>query len=386
MIYTGVDGDKTFSISFSVLKKEWKPVEGVGKKIYAVSSDRSLVRIEKTDIRDPYDLRRYLTMEVEERFGEVLWDVKLIDDTYCLSIVKDFIPPDDMFSMEPEVFSLARVCRALSLEDCSVLDIGRRKTTLVKVREGKLISYRVVLKGGDYIDEHISKALGLSPEEARRIKFSEGLKNEGVREAMGRIISSLGVELEGETVLLSGGGSRLRGIEELFDRVVRNSYVEPELSTAFGASLKFVFRDCSPDFREEELSEKQLRNALLIMGSSILLFLGSLSSLSTIEKGVVGELRRAEREAFKKEFPTLPAVAVRDQVKSMLQGESYGLTKRLLSLADKLREGVEIYRIEFKDGKLRVFGVARDEKVARELGAESMKKTPEGGFEFEVEL
>ena len=386
MIYTGVDGDKTFSVDYSPFKKSWKRSERTGKKIYAVPSDKSLVRIEETDLKDIYDLKRFLSIEIEEKFGEVLWDVKLTDGKYCLALVKDFEPPNDTFAYEPEVLSLARFGKATGLRDGFILDIGRRKTTLIMLEDGEFRWFRVVLKGGDFVDSFVGEALGISPEEARSIKHSEGLENEKVRGAYKTIIEHLGQDLRDREVLLSGGGAKARGLEALVGNVAINNSVPLELSTAFGASLKFVLRDCAPDFREEELSGRELKRVALILGLSTLLFMGANLSLNFVEKEVTKRLRNMEKEAFKDSFPELPAVAVRDQVKSMLREGGYELTSKLIELSSKLRSGIEIYKLEYKEGKLKVVGATKDEKVATNMRAKSIKKTPEGGYEFEVEV
>ncbi|RLJ70802.1 cell division protein FtsA-like protein [Hydrogenivirga caldilitoris] len=385
MIYTGVDGAKSVSVDFSFLKRDWKISDRKGRRIYVVPSHLSFVKLEDTEVSNLYDLRRALALEIEERFGEVLWDVKLKGKRYYLGVVRDFPVPEDAFSIEPEIFSLARVPRALSLDDCYVLDLGRKKTTLVRVSEGQLQSYRVILKGGDYITQYLAQREGVSFEEAERIKLSEGLKNSNVRDALEKIIASLGRDIKG-TILMSGGGSRMLGLRELFDKTIKNEYVSPELNSAFGASLKFVYRDCSPDFIGEELSEKELKRVMLAFGSSLLIFLISVSSMNFLGDRFVREIREAERKAFKEGFPELPTIAVRDQVKSMVTSGGYELTKDLLKLSEKLKEGVEIYKLEFKDGKLSVVGSTREEKIATELGAKSLKKTPEGAYEFEVEI
>ncbi len=376
MIYTGVDGEKIFSIDYSPLRKNWKVTEKRGRKIYVVPSDLCYVRRDKTDIRDAYDLRRALGIEVEEKFGEVLWDVKLKGDEYCLAVVRDFELPEDSFALDPEVFSLARVAKALGIDNCYVLDIGRRKTTLVNVEEGEMSSYRVVLKGIDYLKQIASED----------VLIGEGIKNAAIREAFEGILSSFGKDIREKPVLLSGGGSRLKGIEDLFEDVLRNDLVPPELISAFGASLKFVYEDCSPDFREEELSERDLRRVSLILGSSLILFIASGLGMGYLKDSFVRKIRKEERLEFKRKFPQKPAVAVRDQVKSMSMTEPYPLTDRMLRLSEKLGEGMKIYRIEFEDGVLKVTGEAKDRDTAVRIGAKRVRETPEGSFEFEVEI
>jgi len=254
MRYTGVDANKLYSIDYSPLRGEWKPAGRTGRKIYVVPSHLTHIKQEETDIKDPRDLRRYVSLYVEERFGSVLWDVKPADGRYCLALVRDFDPPQDSYALDPEVFSLARAARAIGEESCLVVDFGRNKTTLVEVEEGVPASYRVVLKGGNFMDAFLSEELGLDARAAEQLRLKEGLKNRTLRTAFEKILSSLGKDLSNRRVLLSGGLSKLRGIEDYFGTIVRNSYVEPELNSAFGAALKYVYRDCSPDFREARSS------------------------------------------------------------------------------------------------------------------------------------
>ncbi len=386
MIYTGVDGDKVISVDWSPLRREWKLSKKQGRRIFVVPSHLTYVKKEKTEIGDVYDLRKALSVEIEEKFGEVLWDVKLMGDTYCLALIKEFELPDNAFALDPEPFSLFRVCKAIGEENCFVLDIGRRKTTLVDVSGGEFEGCRVSLKGGEFIDHYVSEKANLSKEEAENLKKREGLRSDIVREAFERIISSLGRDLSDKRVLLSGGGSRLVGIEDYFGEVIRNEFVPPEMSSAFGAALKYILPDCSPDFRGEELSERDLRKVVALFGISLLIFLGSSVGLEQMEKVILRKVRESERAEFKRIFPNLPAVAVREQVKSIAGKKEYELTWKLLLLSEKLKEGVKIYRIEYTNGILKVVGEAKNRDILNPLNPKSVKETPEGGYEFEVEL
>jgi len=386
MLFTGIEGGKRFSVNRPLFKKEWEISKGEGKKIYVIPSHKTYVRMEETEIRDLYDLKKFLYLEIEEKFGNVLWDVRLAGNRYCLALAKGFDLPEDAYALDPEPFSLTRAARALGETNCWVLDLGKRKTTLVKVSEGELSSYRVVLKGGDFIDEYVSGRLGIDREEARGTKLREGLENDAVKEAFGRIMSSLGRDLKSERVILSGGGSRLKGIEEHFPEGIRVREGDPELFSAFGASLKFVLRDCSPDFREEELSERDLKRAVITFGLSFLLFIGANVSLSLTEKNLLKRVRSAERKEFKRFFPNLPPVAVRDQLRSMVGGERFPLLKKMRNLFQDLPAGIKIYRIEFTGGTLKIVGETESKEVLDKLKPKTLKETPEGSYEFEVEL
>lgn len=386
MRYTGVDVNKLYSIDYSPLGRDWKPAGRPGRRIYVVPSHLTYVRVGETEITDLHDLRRHLALEVEERFGNLLWDVRLSGNLYCLALVRDFEPPEDSYALDPEVFSLARVTAALGEKDCFVLDLGRNKTTLVEVRDSRLAGYRVVLKGGNFIDRLLGEEHGLGAEEAERLRIEEGLKREAVRSAFERILESLGKDLSREKVLLSGGLSRLRNIEDYFGTVFRNPYVDPELNSAFGAALKYVYRDCSPDFRGEELSSGEVKRVALVLGFSLLLFLAVNLGLHLTEKKVLSEIRAVERERFREVFPGLPPMAVRDQVKSMVGVDPYPLTGKLMKAAGFLREGMKLYRIEYGDGILKIVGEVPEKSMLAGTETKSLKKTPTGSYEFEVEL
>ncbi len=381
-----MDKGKTYSIEYSFFKREWKPSGRVGRKIYVIPSSLSFVKKEETDIKDLQDLRRFLSIEIEEKFGDALWDVRLEEGKYCLTIFRKFLPPEDFYALDAEVFALARLSKVLKEKDCFVLDLGKAKTTLVEIRDGELISYRVVLKGGDFIEDFVSSKLGITKEEARDIKFKEGVANPQVRTAFEKILQSLNKNLKEEKVLLSGGLSKLKGIESYIGKPLKNPYVDPELNSAFGASLKYIYRDCSPDFRRDELSSKEIKWIAAVAGFSFVLFLLSNVAIHLLEKRIVKSIREIEKREFKKVFPELPPIAVRDQVKSIVEKKQFPLTEKFLMLAPYLEEGIKIYKIHYEKNILRIEGEAKSKENLSALEIKKLKKLKEGGYEFEIEV
>ena len=386
MIYTGIDEGKAVNVSYSPIKKSWEIAGKRGKEIHLIPSHLSLVKKGVSDIKDPYLLKRSLSIEIEEKFGQVLWDVKLVGDEYCLVVAKDFSVPESAYALDSEIFALARVLKAMSVDNGAALDIGRRKTTYVEVVNGRLEFYRVVLKGGDYITRRVAEEKNLDIESAERLKIEKGLEENAVKAALEEIFKNIGREVGAIPTLLSGGGSRLSGLEDLFPKTLKQRYVSQEEIPAFGASLKFVYEDCSPDFREEEVSAKDLKKILVLLGSSLLIFLGANLLIDLSKKEIIKEIKRAEKRAFKKVFPNLPTVAVRDQVKSMVGKESFKLTKSMIKAAEILPEDMSLYKIEFNKGKLKIVGEVGDKKLLKGIKVKKVKKTPEGKFEFELEV
>jgi hypothetical protein len=168
MIYTGVDGKKSFSVNKSLLGRGWSPTRKLGKKICVVPSDHCLVKVEKALSKKLSDLRDYYQLEVSEKFGQVEWDVSLHGDLAILGVYKNF-EGEDCWNIDLEIFSLARVLHLLGVDGC-VLDLGRRKSTLVCVEGGILSRYRVLLRGGDYLNSLIDLE---EPQKAEMLKIEK---------------------------------------------------------------------------------------------------------------------------------------------------------------------------------------------------------------------
>ena len=357
MIFTGVDGNRTFSVDFNRIRRSWKPTSKGGKRIYVIPSDKVFVKKEESPVKDIYDLRRALSIEVEEKFGPSLWDVELRGHIYCLAVAKDFEKPSDAYALDPEVFSLARALVSFGVSDGQVLDLGRRKTTFVEVVDKDLKSYRVLLRGWESVS---------------------GDEKEFLRS----LISSLGVSLK--EPFLCGSGSKLKGVEEVLGKVKRFEGIDPELVSAYGASLKYVYRDCSPDFVEEEVSQKELKKVGIALLGGVALYLGGLIGAQESLKIFTKKIRNTEKTLFSEVFPNTPPVAVRDQVKTLIRVPTYSFSKKLQALGNSLPEGAKIFSLEYSQGKLKVKGEVKDRESLKDLSVESLKKTPQGTYEFEV--
>ncbi len=385
MIYTGVDGEKLYSVSYSLFSKKWKESRRRGKKIYVIPSDRCLVKIGKAETRNRWELKDILKLEAEE-FGNVLWDFSLVNGRYYLVLAKDYEVPEDFYALDCELFSLSRLSKILNEPNLSVLDIGRRKTTYVETENYELKIYRVVLKGGDYITERLAKELELSFQRAEALKQEEGLSNKVVRIALEEVLGDLGIPLEGKRILLSGGASKLKGIEGLFKESFRNPYVPPEMNSAFSSALKYIYKDNSPSFKQEELSPKESK-ALLGLLIAITALVSSFSlGESALKRELLKELNYRKKELFSQKFPKLPPVLVDEQLRSFSYGKNksllIGLKKVLLELPKKSK----ILEISYRNGVVKVRGLTTEEGLSRIRNPSNVKKTPEGYYEFEVRL
>ncbi|MCS7262799.1 MAG: hypothetical protein N3C13_04695 [Aquificaceae bacterium] len=377
-VVTATEGEKSFSVEYSPLSREWKPTSKKGKTLCVVPSDRCLVKLE-TLRGDRKTLLERLKTYAQERFPDSRHQLKVFQDRVYLALYRG---SEGCESSELEPFALARLY-SLHAEEGLVIDWGRRKTVFVRVKDGLFESFRVVLRGGDYVSQRLAQSRGVEPEEAERLKRSEGMNLREVREAVEEILELSGYELK-ERVLLTGGGSRLVGLESLFDQRVELLHCEPEQAVCLGACLREVLKNPYPDFQSDELTPAQMRRLAYAGGA-----LGLASALSLFymqELYSVEELREVQRAEFKKLFPKEPVVSLHQQVKSKVSaGESYKVTRLFLQAQESLKPGMKLYSFEYAEGRLTVKGEA-DRSLLQDLKLHSTKETPTGRVEFELRV
>ena len=383
MIYTGVDGEKTFSVDYSLLKKKWTQSSREGRRIYVIPSDKCIVIHKETDIKDHQLLRKTLALEFEERFSNIEWDMKLKGSRYCAVIFRDFEKPQDAYALDSEIHALIRSAVFNEFTDGYILDMGRRKTTLIRLEGGELREYRVILRGGNFIEEEVSRKQG---EGAVGVIREKGLEDITVKRCFESILGIYLERLGNSPVFLSGGWSRLRGMDSYLGRVYRNRYVRPELNSAFGSAIKYVVSDCAPDFRTEGISEKELRRYLVSIGFAVLVLAGSLWGIKYLGDSIVKHWREEEKKLFSEKFPGLPAVAVREQVKAFSSSRRFPLLRKMSEISLRLQKGMKIYSFEYTMGVLKVKGEGSSKELIDKLSPKKVKKTPNGTYEFEVEV
>ncbi len=191
-----------------------------------------------------------------------------------------------------------------------ILDVGASKTVACYVQEGNLLAVRCIALGGDEFTGAISEELGVSFEEAERIKLGESPGDgslpdgsEGVRRAIGSVLERFGTELDRtvryfssqargrtfNTVILSGGSASLPGLDSFLRETlsadvtvlspgdtIKTASTEPmpfpRFATAVGLALRGVGESlCLENFRQEEHAYsrpfRRLRKSLAISGA-----------------------------------------------------------------------------------------------------------------------
>ncbi len=373
------DGQKELSIEYDPLRRSWRVSQRKGGLLCVVSSERVFIKREEVGERKAKEVLQALKSYALERFPHTRHSLKAEGKYAYLALCKDC---EDCESIEPEPFALARLF-SLHAQEGYVIDFGRRKTVFAKVKEGLLESFRVVLRGGDYISNLLARSRNISLEEAEKLKKQEGMSLKEVEEAVKEILKLSGYELKG-AVLLTGGGSRLRGLRSLFEETLELKYVEPELAVCLGACLREVLKNPYPDFKEKELTKEDIKKLTMSWspaGIALLLSFFLMSRLYSTQA-----LEEAQRTEFKKVFPKEPVVSLYKQVKAKVSsGEEYKLTKLFMKAGESLRPGMKIYRFEYAEGTLSIVGEAQ-EKTLQGLKLSSTKRTPAGNVEFEVKV
>lgn len=382
MLYTGIDGTKAYSISYNPIKKIWMPSSREGKKIYLIPSDLCFIKSEKAFTNKLSQLYSYYYLEIEKKFGNLPFDISVIEGTVYLGVYKG-INEKDFYNVELEPFALARVLSLITNEGY-IIDIGKRKTTFVYIENGLLKSYRVVLKGTNYLKGLISKNNILSEEESESILFEKGTEFNEIKQGIREILEQSGYEIKNSPVVLSGGGAYIKGIRELFTNTSQNNFCPPELASAFGASLKFAIKNPYPNFMKQTLTKEEIKKAVFAFSLGILIFIASIIAIDKIYS--VENLREIQKREFKKAFPGTPVISIQEQIKTKFsKGEKYELTKKISNLSEKLKEGITIISYEYRDGLLNIKGEGPQDIVSQ-LNPKSINSTPKGTVEFEVEI
>lgn len=172
----------------------------------------------------------------------------------------------DTFS-EIEIFSCMRAVLEPSLSPQMIIDFGSSSTKVFIVERGILRSSHIINRGSQDISIAISKSLGITFEEAEKIKKTQGIlekgNKEGVVEVSSTTIDYILAEI-GRVVLgyyrkngkkvskiyLTGGGSLLKGLKEKavssFDTPVE--IADPFSKVEYPAFLEGVLKDTGPEF------------------------------------------------------------------------------------------------------------------------------------------
>lgn len=172
----------------------------------------------------------------------------------------------ELYALEAEVFSLSRVL-GNNLQKCSCLiDIGVQSTTLNIVDKGKLKKSYSFNFAGSQLTFSIAGALGLENIQAEQLKQQKGLlsSQENVSKTLYLMIDPLLLEVkkflsdfyiessgkEVDEIMLTGGTSRLPGLREYFEAVLKKKTIIPNcfVDLLYPPILDEALEDIAPRF------------------------------------------------------------------------------------------------------------------------------------------
>jgi type IV pilus assembly protein PilM len=146
----------------------------------------------------------------------------------------------------------------------ALVDVGASKTSVNLVRRGVSLFTREIHTGGDAFTAAVAGRLGLQPKEAEALKQRPGQDVERVRAAVTPAVDDLAAEIRLsfeyfenqfdlgiDEVLLSGGGSRLAGLDEDLGRI----FNRPTLSWDPTGDLPIAAGSVDVDSMREHVSE-----------------------------------------------------------------------------------------------------------------------------------
>lgn len=168
---------------------------------------------------------------------------------------------------EIELFSSIRSSLDQSLQPQMIIDIGASFTKIYIVERGILRNSHIINKGSQDITISVSKSMGISFEEAERMKRTYGIVN-GSKEKDLTEITSLTLEYifsESSRILLSyqkkynknigkivlsGGGVNLKGLKEYAQKIFQTEcfIANPFEKVEFPAFLSDVLKMAGPEF------------------------------------------------------------------------------------------------------------------------------------------
>ena len=386
MLFTGIEDLKSVSIDYNPLKKSWKLSHKKGKKIYVIPSDKVLIKKEKLPkgVNNKQQLKRYLSV----KYSNFIFDFQILKENgeFYLVLIKNYEFPKDYFALEAEPFALARLSMVLQVDNLQIIDIGRIKTTFVEVENKFLKGYRVLLKGTRYLSHRLAEEFKISPEKAETLLISEGCNIEIIKKVIYEEILSQFPIKNNVPLLLSGGGGKLKHLNELLnvEQILDLSLVDKELYPALGAALKFVYPNGSPSFRKAEVT---FRDFQVFAFSSLLIIIGVFFfSLYTthLKDDFVKKLKQKEEYLFKEKYPQLPPVAILEQLKTLKETKKNSVLPLLKKLTNEVPKGVKIYKIIYRDGKLLIQGEASKSLAQKLKNVVTIKELDNNSISFEV--
>ncbi|MDP3769393.1 MAG: type IV pilus assembly protein PilM [Candidatus Sungbacteria bacterium] len=234
----------------------------------SLPEEKSFIRLVQIPTVKPQDVANAIRWEIENQIPlpleEVIYDYEIItslrDNKDHLDVLITAFPKELLMSyvrtikkagLEPYVIeiepqALVRACAAplRDKEAKIILDVGRTRTGLVIFAEGSILYTATLDAGGIAFEQSIARTLGVSLDEAKKIKIDVGLDktahNGDVFSALASVVTIIADEIVRATsyydshalhahgaaptigqILISGGDANLKGLDTYLASVSR---------------------------------------------------------------------------------------------------------------------------------------------------------------------
>ncbi len=347
-VFTGVYKDRFITVKKYIKSWDLKIKEVKSSKVvYVVPADKSLYIKETTELQNISEIKNYYDLVLKEKFTEnIIYDIYFKKPVVEILVLKDFSLNPSYYMLDSEILSLQRVFNFLTDEDGYVFNIEKDKITFLSIKNKEIDVYRVLRCD---LDEVLNQIPPLE---------------------------------KGKFVLLSGD-YRLNEFKTFLTdfKILQNPYCDESKTVAFGGSLKGILNDRRLSFVKERLTQKEVKDYLKLAVIVLGLYLGSFLFMDKIFKDKINQIKALQSAEFKKYFPDVPVVSPYMQVKSMASTDTnFDLSEKLSKI--NLPKNSKIYSVEYYDGILYLKGESSEPPQV----AKSVKKTPSGNFEFEIEV
>ncbi len=351
--FTGVDnnGNKV-SISYDVFKKNWRIVEKDSKdKIYLVPAENFIYLKEETDINNYSQIINYYKLIIEERYPGCEFDIYIEKynekNIVHIMVIKDFKPPPRYYALDGEIFSLKRLLQISGESEGFVFNLNYDRVVCVYVKNGHIQYYRVIKRELKTPEDTVSIVEQLPYIEKNKPLITVGILPDDIK----RLLSP--------------------------SKVIEKD----EKSLALSCSLKPLLDNEFLSFRKNEFTKEEINRLKIISIVLISIYIFEYFFLSFFVENKIKELKFLQSKIFKSVFPDVPIVSPYSQLKANVKTKlEFELSKKLANI--NLPKNSKIYSIEYFEGVLIVKGEASEPPQI----AKSIKKTPSGNFEFEIEV
>lgn len=348
--FTGIDTKGNFStVSYDPLKKSWSIVDKQSKnRVYIVPADKMVYFWEKSDIKNTTETLNHYKLLLEEKYPNCEYDIHIDKEKNLVHVMvlKDFNIPKDYFALDGEIFSLKRLLTINNEESGYVFNFEEDKVVVVFV-ENSAISYYRIIKGINDINFILNQLPFI---EKQKPLLVIGDIDYNTKKILSDYLSS--------------------------SKIVNNSY-----SLATAVALKPVFESDFLTFKKSHITKEEFEKLKVATLGLALIYLCAFFIMSYFSEKAIKNAKLTQTQIFKSAFPDVPAVSPYQQLKAEVKTSLNFDLSKLLSQVD-LPANSKIYSVEYFEGVLTVKG----ESSTPPTFAKSVKKTPSGNFEFEIEV